>query len=193
MENSKKKIKKSVNDETKESKTVSDLSDEEKIQKALEDFEIEARKTMEEYIYTQRQLIEKQIRNETVNIKDYEILDDKNKNYEITFMVVSSRMKFEPIWIQTFPVTGDFNEFDAGKHFQETIDNFLKSDKYRAIQKKLYYKLKMQGVKPTEIYRLIERDFWKMDTDEKERFRRMLRRYFTRRTAKQKGDKKADL
>ncbi len=187
MENSKKKIKKSVNDETKESKTVSDLSDEEKIQKALEDFEIEARKTMEEYIYTQRQLIEKQIRNETVNIKDYEILDDKNKNYEITFMVVSSRMKFEPIWIQTLLVTSDFNEFDAAKHYKETFDNFLKSEEYRKIQPKLYYGFRMKDVKPAEIFPQIEPLYSTMNKKEKDAFKSRMRMSYLRRKDKQKG------
>ncbi len=190
MENSKKKTKKSVNDEIKNPKNVSSSIDvEDKIKEAHKIFDTEGRKLLEEYINQQKQLVEKQIRNETADIRDYEVLDRKNEDYEITFMVVSSRIKFQPIWTQIFHVTGDFNEFDLTKQYREALNTFLQSEEYAKMQQKLYYKFRMMGVKPIDIYPQIEPQWSTMTRDEKDTRRSNYRMDFKRRKAKQKGNK----
>jgi hypothetical protein len=188
MGNAKKKVKKTVNNENKDSKNISDSTDEEKIQKAIKDFEFERRKQFEETLMLQKQSVERRLRGEVITTRL-----DNTKNYFISFCIFSSRIKEKPIWIHSIEVTGKANEFDFVKTFTERVEDYFNSKEFKVAQKQKYHKLRKQGVKFTEIYPQIEPRYLMMDRNEKLKFRKRLTKGYTRKRAKQKGNKNSDL
>lgn len=157
--------------------------DEQQLQNALVRFETERRKQFEENLIAQKKSLEAQLRGQ---MTEYRF---NNKNYQIQFVVISSRIKDRPIFGFSYEVDAKFNEFSYGQFLQEKLFDYFKSDEYQKAQKKLYYKLRTQGIEPAEIYPQIEIRWAMMDSKEKDNLRRMLRKDFTRKKTKHKGDK----
>lgn len=179
MKNSKENDEKDADVEVKSSKIdIESRKKEREIQKRINSLEEKTRKGLEEILEIQKREYEAALCGERLIIKS------GNKNYKIQLIVLSSRIKGQPIY---------FIEFDAGANFDEIVfcyllqkraTDYLKSDEFREIQKKEYYKLRMKGVKPAEIYPQIEIRWLVMDSNEKAKFRNMLRQDFLRKRNK---------
>lgn len=186
MENSKKKIGKSKKPVLKSDKKVSEVKDKEtKIKKALEFFEAETRKEFEEKLKRQKEAVELELRGQT---KIYRY--DGDEIYEIRILVYSSRIKDNPIWERKSYVDGRINEAELQVRLDRQMDEQTNSIEHKAIQKQLYYRLRLKGVPFTEIYPQIEPNYSKMDAKEQKKFRNKMAKFYGARTGvKQKTDR----
>ena len=191
MLNPKKKNKETVENKSRIIKNVSgsvdsESTDELKIKNAVAFFESERRKHFEKVLEVQSKAEEARLRGQLPELRF------DNKNYQIQIVVVSSRIKVQPILGFAFDVPFNFNEFDYAKVLQDGISEFYQSSKYRDVQQMIYNKLKMQGMKASEIYAQVEIRYSEMDSKEKRKLYDRLRKGFDRKTHK-KADKNGKL
>jgi hypothetical protein len=111
---------------------------------------------------------------------------NKKRSYEIHFFVMSSRMIEQPFFSFFIEVEGSLNEFDFAKVLEEATNSNFDSRVFREWQKNQYYKLRMMGIEPDEIYSRLDLRYSMMDKNEKTLFRSRLKADFRRRKAKQK-------
>ncbi|MGI8668477.1 MAG: hypothetical protein ACR2J3_01370 [Aridibacter sp.] len=155
-------------------------SKEKEIQKYLKHYEIERRKQFEERLKLEIENEERKLRGE--NLRP----DFDDKDYEIQFIILSSRMPHIPMYFYSHPVDHKFNEFEFASLMEEEFDRFLDSNKFRKIQRKFYYKLRMLEYDEREIYEAIERHYEHWDSKTQKRFRNKMSKYFNDRQERKK-------
>ena len=151
-----------------------------KLKKELGNFERDYRREFEKNLSQQMKALE--------SLQRGEIPVTNSKNKKIAFVVIDTGLKI-PIYVYEFNVDPNFNSLAFSLVIDELIENYFKSKQFLETQKRIYYRLKQQGIKENEIYHIIEPRYSQMDSNEKKKFRNNLARWYGRKISQKKGDK----
>ena len=147
-------------------------------------FESQMRRNFEKHLAGQTKSYESLLRSEMPK--------SLTRNRQIIMLVVDTGIKL-PIYQFHFSVDKDFDSIALGQDIEGRMLDYLNSEQFFEIQKKLYYRLKKRGVEPCEIYPQIEPRYSAMDSRSKKILRNNLTKWYSRQITKNRGDKKPNV
>lgn len=158
------------------------MSDKER-ERFIANFERKLRRDFEKSTEQRKRSLDSVLRGELPTVNQ-----SKAKTKTIAIAVLSGELKI-PLFMHAWDVEGDFNEWEFAQSLLESWNNFFLSEQFLETQKRMYYRLREQGIKVTEIYCQIEPRYLDMDSAEKKKFRNNLSKWYGRKKAKKEGDK----